>query len=334
MLRLNRRIFHTDIPGKSRGSIVLEASLVMPVFVIVLFLFIYMVQMTMLSTQLHTVAANSVRQVSAHMYPIALAVSQRNEGTVQDENGPATISKATSSASYILNFSLSEWAEQYASGLPSPFSDWTRAAAAKGDEPLQHVKNTVVESVLDPAIKPMLRPFLEGTWLKEERLHVNWVNVPDLKTGKNPYFGLEISYELPMRIPLTGRSIVIQARAEERMWIGDTGELGPGGGGNGEGTNGQAAVVLSKPDPAYAGRRARIAAKISPGKRAKLTVYYKSGVSQAKYLGEATADEHGFLQWEWLVGGNTTPGTWSFVIETEDGVQTTETFRVESPKAS
>ncbi|WP_435922038.1 TadE family protein [Paenibacillus sp. DYY-L-2] len=334
MLPLNKRIFRTEYDRKCRGSIVLEASLVMPAFVIVLFLFIYMVQMTMLSTQLHTVAANSVRQVSAHMYPVALAVSQRTETNGQEGNGQAIMSKATAAVSYMLNFSLSDWAEQYASGLPSPMSDWIRSAAAKGDEPLQHIKNSAVESVLDPVVKPILRPFLENTWLKEDRLHVNGVTVPDLKTGKNPYFGLEISYELPVKVPFTGRPIVIQTRAEERLWIGDTGELNQGDGGNGEGMSGQAAVILSKPDPAYAGRRAKITAKIPPGNKAKLTVYYKSGVSQAKYLGEATADDQGILQWEWLVGGNTTPGTWSFVIETEEGLQTTETFRVESPKSS
>ncbi|MNJ79096.1 hypothetical protein D3C77_770120 [compost metagenome] len=63
-----------------------------------------------------------------------------------------------------------------------------------------------------------------------------------------------------------------------------------------------------------------------------MTVYYKSGVSQAKYLGEATADGNGVVDWEWLVGGNTTPGTWTFVIETEDGVRTTSGFTVESPR--
>ncbi|GJM75450.1 hypothetical protein HMSSN036_76660 [Paenibacillus macerans] len=63
-----------------------------------------------------------------------------------------------------------------------------------------------------------------------------------------------------------------------------------------------------------------------------MTVFYKSGVSQAKYLGETTADGEGIVEWNWLVGGNTTPGTWTFVVETEDGLRTAMEFEVTSPK--
>ncbi|WP_247681745.1 TadE family protein [Paenibacillus sp. Marseille-P2973] len=320
-----------------QGSIVLEASLVMPVFVIVIFLFIYMVQMTLLSTQMHAVAANAVKQVSAHMYPVALAVSKQSVDSAEAEGGEqlSVGGKPSSSARSMPGLSLPEWADQYASSLPAPFSNWISSAADKGVEPLQDIKNSVTESVLDPVVKPLIRPFLKGTWLNEHRLHVSRVTVPDMKTGKNPYFGLEISYELPIKVPFTGRPIVLQARAEERLWIGDTGELEHGNG-NGEenGEAGQPAVILSKPEPAYAGHRARITARIAPGSTAKLTVYYKSGASQAKYLGEASANGDGLVEWEWLVGGNTTPGTWSFVIETEEGLETAGQFAVESPRSS
>ncbi|WP_410770019.1 pilus assembly protein [Fontibacillus sp. BL9] len=322
--------------GQSDGSIVLEASLVMPVFVIVIFFFIYIVQMTLLSTQMHSVASNAVRQVSAHMYPVALAVSKRTEGGTTGGDGLSPEGSGASASTWSMpELSLSEWSDQYASELPSPLSHWISSAAGKGEEPLQDIKNSISESVLDPVVKPMIKPFLKGTWLNEERLHVSRVTVPDLKSGKNPYFGLELSYELPIKIPFTGRSIVLQSRAEERLWIGDTGELVNGDqGGDEEGTKGQPAVILTKPEPAYAGRRAKITAKIEPGTTAKLTVHYKSGVSQAKYLGEATANEDGTITWEWLVGGNTTPGTWIFVIETEEGLKTTAQFNVESPRAS
>ncbi|MBA9085836.1 Flp pilus assembly protein TadG [Fontibacillus solani] len=316
----------------SKGSIVLEAALVMPVFVIVIFFFIYMVQMTLLSSQMQMVASNTVREVSTNIYPVALAVqsyAQKQEtGTegVFGTEGKSTLNTMKS----ISKLSLSELASQYASSFPSPISDWIKDAAAKGDEPLNDLKNQVAESVLDPVVKPILHPFLDGTLLKEERLHVNRIFVPDLKKGKTPYFGLEISYELPIKVPFTGRRIVLQAKAEERVWIGDTDELNKDSSGD-EGTQGEAAIVLSKPSPAYAGHKAIVTAKVAPGSTAKLTVYYKSGVSQAKYLGEVTADENGIVEWKWLVGGNTTPGTWTFVIETQDGITTTASFNVESP---
>ncbi len=302
----------------------LEAALIAPVFVMVVFWFVFLVHMTLLSGQLHAAAANAVKQVSAHIYPVAIAVESRSGQGTTTENGSFTWRMPS--------LALEEWAEQYAANLPAPMSTWVMDSVRKGEEPLQELKAKTSEAVLDPVVKPLLRPFLQGTLLEEERLHVSRVTVPDLKTGKQPYFGIEVSYELPLKVPFTGQRMVLQTRAEERLWIGDTGELEPGGG-SGDGQTGQAAVVLAKPNPAYAGHRATIQAQVAPGSSAKLTVYYKSGVSQAKYLGEATADEKGQIAWTWLVGGNTTPGTWSFVIETEEGLRTTDTFEVASPRS-
>lgn len=333
---------------ESEGSITLEAALIAPVFVLVVFWFIFLVHMTLLSGQLHAAAANAVKQISAHIYPVALAVAEQGNGQQEiptpaggtGQGNPAGMAtegsgKGTASGNgpftwRMPSLSLEDWAGQYAANLPEPLSTWVTKAARKGDEPLQELRASAAQAVLDPLVKPMLHPFLQGTLLEEERLHVSRVTVPDLKTGKQPYFGLEVSYELPLKVPFTGRRMVLQARAEERLWIGDTGELDPGDG-SGEGQTGQAPVVLAKPDPAYAGHRASILAQVAPGTTAKLTVYYKSGVSQAKYLGEATADDQGRISWTWLVGGNTTPGTWSFVIETEEGLRTTDVFEVASP---
>lgn len=353
----SKRIFH--IKGTmlrrfrkelSEGSITLEAALVAPVFVLVVFWFVFLVHMTLLYGQLYLTAANTVKQISAHMYPVALVVqAQSSEG--QGGHSPAESTGGENSGVpsaggvggakgawgngpfswQMPSLSLEEWAQQYASNLPEPLTTWVMDAARKGDEPLQELKTKVSEAVLDPVLKPWLRPFLRGTLLEEERLHITRVTIPDLKTGKRPYFGLELSYELPLKVPLLGRQLVLQTRAEERLWIGDTGELDSGERSGEE--PGQAAVVISKPEPAYAGHRATVQAQVAPGSTAKLTVYYKSGVSQAKYLGKATADDQGQISWTWLVGGNTTPGTWSFVIETEEGIRTTATFEVASPRS-
>ncbi|WP_018754038.1 hypothetical protein [Paenibacillus sanguinis] len=303
----------------------LESALVMPVFVLILFWFIYMIHMALLTNQLNIVASNAVKQVSAHIYPVAIAISNSGGG-----QGKQQASGADSSFVWEMpSLSLEDWAEQYADALPSPLGQWVIEAARRGEGPLQEVKGSVLEEVLDPLVKPLLEPFVKGTLLQQEHLHVRGVTVPNLKTGKQPYFGLEISYDMPIRVPFTGHQVVLQARAEERLWIGDTDELNTAGD-NGDEQTGQAPVVISKPDPAYAGRKATIQARIAPGASAKLTVYYKSGVSRAKYLGEAQADEDGDVDWNWLVGGNTTPGTWTFVIETDDGLRQSMSFEVVS----
>lgn len=177
-MSINKRTSRTKEIVGSKGSIVLEAALVMPVFIIVVFFFIYMVQMTLLTTQMNTLASNAVKLVSSHIYPVALAVEAHAKENVNETENASNLK--------IPKLSLVDWADQYAADLPSPLNEWIREAAVKGDEPLQDLKNSVLESVLDPVMKPLLHPFLEGTLLHEERLHVSRVTVPDLRTGVIP----------------------------------------------------------------------------------------------------------------------------------------------------
>jgi len=304
---------------QEQGSIVLEASLVLPVFLFFVMFLIYIVQMTLISTSLQSTAGEAVKQLAAHIYPVSLAFSPGDSAGVGEGGGGWKLPE----------LSLEEWAEKYASSLPEPLNDWVRAAAARGEQPLQEIKTSVLESVLDPTVKPMLKPFINERVLDYERIHVNGISVPDLRNKQNPYFMVELSYELPVKVPFLGKSLRIQAAAAERAWIGDTGE-GSGGSGEGADSASSAAVVLSKPEPAYVGNKATVKVKVDPGMSANLTIFYKSGQSTAKHIGWATADENGVIEWNWFVGTRTTEGTWTFVVETADGAVTETSFDVAS----
>lgn len=303
------------------GSMVVEASIVLPMFMFFVIFLIYMVQMTLVWTALQSTVADTVKTVSAHIYPVKMAVDRgaSNDAGEKDGDGPSHWE--------IPKLSLQDWASQYSSSLPAPLSDWINQAAAAGDEPLQRLKNETAEAVLDPVIKPILKPFMPEGLLDYDRIHVSNLSVPNLKNGKNPYFAIELSYELPIQVPFLSRSIVLQAKAQERLWIGDTGEGGTGAGSSGPDKQG-GIELLEKPNPAVASKQARVRAKISPGMSAQMSVFYKSGKSTAKYLGWKTADENGYIEWEWNVGFNTTPGSWPFVIETAEGERLEVTFTV------
>ena len=323
IIRLQRLKFlnnHICSPKKEQGSMVLEASLVLPVFLFFIMFLIFIVQMTLISTALQSTAGEAVKQLSTKIYPVSLAFTPSDSAGGEGSGGGWKIPE----------LSLTEWAEGYASSLPEPLSDWVRSAAASGEQPLQEIKTSVLETVLDPTIKPLLQPFIEPTLLNMERVHVNGISIPDLKNKTNPYFRLELSYELPVKVPFLSKPLRIQAAAAERVWIGDTGEGADGSAGSGD-TAGSA-TVLSKPDPAYIGNNATIKVKVEPGASANLTIFYKSGESSAKHIGWATADENGIIEWTWFVGTRTTEGTWSFVVETGDGTKTETTFNVASRK--
>lgn len=307
--------------GSEQGSMVVEASIVLPMFMFFVIFLIYIVQMTLISTALQSTVSDTVKTISSHIYPVSLAINKGSEGN------NAASQENQASHWEIPKLSLYDWASEYSASLPSPLNQWVMDAATAGDEPLQQLKNQAAETVLDPVIKPILKSFMPERLLDYDRIHVSNVSIPNLKSGQSPYLGIEVSYELPIKVPFMNKKIVLQAKAQERLWIGDTGE---GGGGGSEGDEGKKGSIelLEKPDPAVASKQAKVKVKTEPGTAAQLSVYYKTGKSTAKYLGWKTADEDGFIEWEWNVGFNTTPGTWPFIIETAEGEQMEVMFTV------
>ncbi|MNC29592.1 hypothetical protein D3C75_778420 [compost metagenome] len=211
--------------------------------------------------------------------------------------------------------------------LPEPIADWVRSAVKRGEDPLQKLQAEASEGGLDLALKPVMKSYLSTDWLEYDRIHVSNVIVPELKTGTRPYFGLVVSYELPMKVPFLNQRIVLEASAVERLWIGNTdAEDGEDSSGGGEEQN--SIVILEKPSPGVANHQGRIRVKIPPNASASLSIFYKSGQSTAKYLGWKQADENGYIEWEWKIGVNTTPGTWPFVIQLQDGTSLEAAFTV------
>lgn len=80
--------------------------------------------------------------------------------------------------------------------------------------------------------------------------------------------------------------------------------------------------VVSLTSPIARGSTARLSIRTTPGASCTITVYYKSGPSQAAGLGPETVDENGIASWQWKVGPRTTPGTWRIVVTASGAGQT------------
>lgn len=303
---------------------VVEAAMVLPIFLLFVLFLISIVQMTLYSTALQSTASDTVKVISTHMYPAALAAQKWGAESGEGNNPEGTEINGTaddsdSSATWsIPRLSLTDWGGEYAAALPKPMDEWVMAALQKGEGPLQELQAEASQSVLDVAVKPLMKPYLSSDLLDYDRIHVSNIIVPDLKAGTNPYFGLEVSYELPMKVPFLNQRIVLEASAVERLWIGDTGETAKDTDEEPEKAE-NGIVVLEQPNPGVAGQKGKIRAKIPAGASANLSVFYKTGLSTAKYLGWNQADKDGYIEWEWTIGSNTTPGVWKFVIQLEDG---------------
>jgi competence protein ComEC len=75
--------------------------------------------------------------------------------------------------------------------------------------------------------------------------------------------------------------------------------------------------VASLTSPVSPNRIATLTIQTIPGAACSITVYYKSGPSQAAGLGPQTADASGQATWSWKIGSKTTPGIWKIVVNSQ-----------------
>ncbi|WP_052714081.1 TadE/TadG family type IV pilus assembly protein [Paenibacillus dauci] len=300
--------FPSNLKREERGSIVLEAAMVLPIFLFVAVFLVYLVQMTLVSTALNNVTSDTARYVATHMYPVQKASEAMGESSVMPK------------------LSLSELASQYEGAFPSPINEWMMEAASGGDAKIEQLKNQAAAAVLDAAIKPLIQQIASDNRIDYNRIHITEVTVPDLSSKTNPYFGIEIEYELPFRVPLIFKPIVLQSRSTERLWIGDTGEFGEAA--QKETAEQTGVKVVSVPQPAHPESMISIKATAPPSSVVSLEIRYKSGESTAKGLGQAVADAEGNIDWTWKIPSSATAGWATYVLTTADGQKIRGTFQI------
>jgi hypothetical protein len=73
------------------------------------------------------------------------------------------------------------------------------------------------------------------------------------------------------------------------------------------------ARLVSVTSPVKKNADATLVAHVVPARRCKITVHYKSGPSVARGL-NSKRPVHGRVSWTWMVGGNTTLGSWPITV--------------------
>jgi micrococcal nuclease len=87
------------------------------------------------------------------------------------------------------------------------------------------------------------------------------------------------------------------------------------------------ARLVSVTSPVRRNAHATLVAHVVPARRCSITVHYKSGPSVARGL-NAKRPRHGRVSWTWMVGGNTTLGTWPITVSCGSAGSFRTLFRV------
>ncbi|MFD0671453.1 hypothetical protein [Cohnella sp. GCM10027633] len=268
--------------------------MLMPAFLLFVFFLIFMIQAAIASMALHGALSQTVRQAAEAWYPVSAAIDQA-KGTSAYEQAERWSGKLAQAGEALGK--IGHW-------LPSPIDDWAEQAANGEWSPDRQAAKL--------AFQRLMEPFVDEDALDRSRLRLTEAELPDADDRSQAYLTLKAEYTLPMRVPFIGKKVVIRQSARERVWIGGTvtrARLAEE-----DAARLQVEFVSLEPNPVRPGRRATLVVRTKPGASVDLSVLYKSGASQAKHLGTATADGDGIVSWTWHVSGRTTPGQWTLKV--------------------
>lgn len=314
---IKKRLRFADF-REERASIVLEAAIVMPVLMLFMLALIIFIHLNAVQLALHASAAQTVRAVAAHWYPVDQALQQLAQQSEQSAKSSDTVQGMDGEQH------LRELASAAAKWLPDP-SGTVLSSALKGD--WQPAINMAATELGRFAVEPLVRQHADARFLTAERIVLAQLSIPDYKNKQHAELSLTVSYQYPIKVPLLQLPIILHAGAAERVWIPDTAAANTGTAVTGQ----QLSIISIEPSPVRPGRKATVTVLANPGEAVSLEVLYKSGLSKAKHLGEAQADASGMVSWTWHVSGNTTPGLWevSAASLSREGARDHKFFSVE-----
>jgi hypothetical protein len=283
--------------------------MVMPMFLLLAMLILVLVRTSVTMMALQSAVSQTVRTAAPAWYAISLL--HKDDGPRQSED------RTRHNAGMASLDGAREILGEYGRWLPSPLREWSDMLAGGQWSPEAEAAKLMFGELTDE--------LADSKVLKKERLSIVSVELPKAGDPSEAYLSLTAEYRLPLRDPFTGHSLSVRASARERAWVGGS----PSRARENEETDNRMRIefVSLDPDPVRPGRKATLVLRTEPGAVLDLSVYYKSGRSQAKHLGTAKSDESGIVSWTWHVSGNTTSGEWSWEAVGEGG-RLSRTFRV------
>lgn len=289
------------------GGVTIETALVMPIFLMLVIFLIFLVQTAVMSMALHGALSQTARQAASAWYPISLATEKARGSELNQQ----------------IEHWNDQWLEvseaigQYGRWLPSPMKEWAEQAANSTFSLEQHAAKL--------AFSQLMKQFVDEHVLDISRINLTSIELPEDQDRGKAFLTIEAEYALPFQVPFLNRRMVLRESARERVWIGGSPSLSRLTEDKGAF---EVAFISLEPNPVKPGRKATLVIRTKPGTVVDLAILYKSGLSQAKHLGSATADAAGIISWTWHVSGRTTPGQWSWHVSNADGGAYQQSFEV------
>ncbi|WP_028548218.1 TadE/TadG family type IV pilus assembly protein [Paenibacillus sp. UNC451MF] len=216
------------------GGIVLEAALVLPLFLSFILVLIAFIQISLAEMALQSAVSDTTKVIAANLYPVDLLYQQaRSKWNQSAPSGwiDGVIGQIDSVKQKAID--TEQFVDDYERWIPDPVVQLITWEKTNREhlEALGQAKTEEAKDQLEAAYKPLLNNtvtpivvlYANPTRLKKERLKVTNVILPDLEHKENAFIGIEAQYEVPLTVPFFKKVIIIRKQAYERAWVGGIG---------------------------------------------------------------------------------------------------------------
>lgn len=210
------------------GSIVLEATLTLPFFALLLLGAISLVQVAAADLALRSAVSETAKTMAASMYPVSLLYA---EGKSKIESSkPAQVWDSISGRAEAARGQVErveQFVDDYAAYIPEQLLSlaegekrWRESLEEAGNDSIDEAKRQAAQAIAKAVFTPIVKRFADMKLLDEKRLQVIQVDWPIPDDPDRAWIGIEVQYEMKLAVPLFSKTVTLKKKALERCWIG------------------------------------------------------------------------------------------------------------------
>lgn len=212
---------------RERGSIVLEAALVMPFFIAFMLLLIVFIRLSLAEMALQSAVSEATKVMAANMYPVKLLADEAKTRWDNSKLGQ-WVNGAVNQVEGVRQQAVDAEAfvEQYERWIPEPLVQlmaWEKERREQletfGTEATDEAKRQAAAKIAEAAT-PIVATFADQKRLDPKKLKVTDMTFPDLIGDGDAFVGMEAQYEFTFNVPFFRKTVLLKKRALERAWVG------------------------------------------------------------------------------------------------------------------
>ncbi|TDQ42200.1 TadE/TadG family type IV pilus assembly protein [Aureibacillus halotolerans] len=184
------------------GSISLEASIVMPLFLMFLLFLVGILKIAAAEAALQHAVSEGTKQVATHIYPVQQLAGAAS-GAISGELGSFEDYYNLSTNEFDVQGMMSDMAQK-------ALSDYIDGFDLRG----------FIEGAVEGPAQSLVKHYLDEGVMPEEGIKDIKVELPGMNGGADSYLSIEVTYELPLPLPFIDETILLKKKGFERVWTG------------------------------------------------------------------------------------------------------------------